>query len=136
MSHALINLGGNVVTLGGRPDGSPFRVGIRNPFEKDGAPLLTLELSDKSVVSSGNYERFFVKDGKLYHHILSTATGYPAESGLSQVTIISPDSTRADALSTLCYIYGYEKAASLLENYPDIQAIFVTEDGDIIYHNF
>ena len=136
VSHALINLGGNVVTLGGRPDGSPFRVGIRNPSEKDGAPLLTLELSDKSVVSSGNYERFFVKDGKLYHHILSTATGYPAESGLSQVTIISPDSTRADALSTLCYISGYEKAASLLENYPDIQAIFVTEDGEIIYHNF
>ena len=134
VSHALINLGGNVVTLGGRPDGSPFRVGIRNPSEKDGAPLLTLELSDKSVVSSGNYERFFVKDGKLYHHILSTATGYPAESGLSQVTIISPDSTRADALSTLCYISGYEKAASLLENYPDIQAIFVTEDGEIIYH--
>lgn len=136
VSHALINLGGNVVTLGGRPDGSPFRVGIRDPFAKDGAPLLTLELSDKSVVSSGNYERFFEKDGKLYHHILSTATGYPAQSGLSQMTIISPDSTRADALSTLCFISGYEKAASLLENYPDIQAIFVTEDGDVIYENF
>ena len=136
VASALINLGGNVVTLGSRPDGSPFRVGIRDPFEKDGSPLLTLELSDKSVVSSGNYERFFEKDGRLYHHILSTATGYPAESGLSQVTIISPDSTRADALSTLCFISGYEKAASLLENYPDIQAVFVTEDGDIIYENF
>lgn len=134
--NALINLGGNVVTLGGRPDGEPFRIGIRDPLETDGSPILTLELWDQSVVSSGNYERFFEKDGKLYHHILSTLTGYPAESGLAQVTIISPDSTRADALSTLCFVSGYEKAALLLENYPDIQAVFVTEDGDILYVNF
>ncbi len=136
VSSALINLGGNVVTLGSRPDGSAFRVGIRDPFETDGSPITTLELSGKSVVSSGNYERFFEKDGRLYHHILSTATGYPAQSSLAQVTIISPDSTRADALSTLCFISGYEKAASLLESYPDVQAIFVTEDGDLIYENF
>ena len=88
------------------------------------------------MVSSGNYERFFEKEGELYHHILSPQSGYPVKSGLAQVTIISPDSARADALSTLCFVQGYEKAASLLENYPDLQAIFVTEDGEIIYENF
>lgn len=136
VSSALINLGGNVLTLGSRPDGTPFRIGIQEPFSTSGTPALTLDLSDKSVVSSGNYERYFEQDGKLYHHILSTATGYPAQSGLSQVTIISDSSTDGDALSTLCFILGYEKAASLLENHPDIQAIFITEDGTILYANY
>lgn len=135
VTSAIINLGGNVVTLGVRPDGTPFKVGIRNPFNGDGEPLLVLDASDLSIVSSGDYERFFEKDGKLYHHILSPETGYPAESGLSQVTILSADSTSGDALSTLCFILGYEKAVSLLKKYPDIQAIFVTKDGEILYAN-
>lgn len=136
VTSALINLGGNVLALGGRPDGTPFCIGIQQPFEPGGTSALTLNLNDASVVSSGNYERCFIQDESLYHHILSTQTGYPAASGLSQVTIISSSSTAGDALSTLCFILGYEKAASLLENYPDIQAIFITEDGDILYVNF
>ncbi|MDE6891052.1 MAG: FAD:protein FMN transferase [Lachnospiraceae bacterium] len=135
VSSALINLGGNVVALGSRPDGSPFRVGVRDPFHTAGEPLLVLDALDLSVVSSGDYERFFEKDGRRYHHILSTETGYPAKGGLSQVTIISSDAAIADALSTLCFISGYEKAVSLLENHPDIQAVFVTEDGQILYAN-
>ncbi|MDE7286317.1 MAG: FAD:protein FMN transferase, partial [Lachnospiraceae bacterium] len=71
----------------------------------------------------------------LYHHILSPKTGYPAESGLLQVTILSPSSIDADALSTLCFLLGYEKAASLLKNHPDLQAIFITESGEIHYIN-
>ncbi len=136
VSSALINLGGNVVALGNKPDGTPYRVGIRDPFGSPGSVLLTLEVSGESVVSSGNYERFFEKDGKRYHHILSPETGYPAESGLAQATIISPASVDGDALSTLCFLLGYEKAASLLENYPDIRAIFVAEDGNVSYVNF
>ena len=136
VTSALINLGGNVLTLGSHPDGTPFRIGIQKPFDESGTAALTLEASDKSVVSSGNYERYFIEDGTLYHHILSTSTGYPVESGLSQVTIISDSSVSGDALSTLCFILGYEKAASLLENYPDIQAVFITEDGDLLYVNF
>lgn len=135
VTSALINLGGNVLALGNRPDGTPFHIGIQKPFCDSGTAILTLELSDKSVVSSGNYERYFMQGGKLYHHILSTSTGYPVGSGLSQVTIISDSSTVGDALSTLCFILGYEKAASLLENYPDVQAIFITEDGDILFTN-
>lgn len=136
VASALINLGGNVVILGSRPDGSPFRIGIQKPFAPAGSCALTLDLSDISAVSSGNYERYFEKDGILYHHILSTKTGYPVESGLAQVTILSPSSADGDALSTLCYILGYEKAARLLKNYPDIQAVFITEDGHIHYENF
>lgn len=136
VESALINLGGNVVTLGEKPDHTPFRIGIRDPFQTDGSPLMALDLTDKSVVSSGNYERFFEKDGKRYHHILSTHTGYPAWNGLAQVSILCPDATRADALSTLCFVLGEEKAASLLENYPDVQAIFVSEDGSLSYVNF
>lgn len=135
VTSALINLGGNVLALGNRPDGTPFHIGIQKPFSDSGTTALTLDLSDKSVVSSGNYERYFMQDEKLYHHILSTSTGYPVESGLSQVTIISDSSTDGDALSTLCFILGYEKAASLLENYPDVQAVFITEDGDILFAN-
>ncbi len=136
ISSALIYLGGNVVTVGNRPDSSPFRIGIQDPSAGQGNPLLTLDISDKSVVSSGDYERFFEQNGKKYHHILSTATGYPVRSGLSQVTIVSPASLDGDALSTLCFILGYEKAASLLKEHPDIQAVFVTEGGDIFYVNF
>ncbi len=136
VTSALINLGGNVVALGHKPDGTPFRIGIRDPFEGHGSTALTLDITDKSVVSSGNYERYFEKDGKLYHHILSTDTGYPAESGLSQVTILTSDSVDGDALSTLCFILGYEKAVSFLENFPEVQAIFIAEDGNISYVNF
>ncbi len=136
VSSAIINLGGNIVAVGNKPEGSPFQIGIRDPFNDSGAPLLTLDLSDKSVVSSGNYERFFIKDGKRYHHILSPKTGYPADSGIAQTTIISSSSTDGDALSTLCYILGYEKAVSMLKNFPDVWAVFVTEDGHIRYVNF
>lgn len=136
VTSALINLGGNVVILGSKPDGSPFRIGIQKPFDLTGTSALTLDLSDISVVSSGNYERYFEKDGKLYHHILSTGTGYPVESGLMQVTILSPASVDGDALSTLCFAAGYEKAVSLLKNYPDVRAVFITEDGSILYENF
>ena len=136
VTSALINLGGNLVAVGSKPDGTPFKIGIQKPFASSGTAALTLDLTDISVVSSGNYERYFEKDGRLYHHILSAETGCPVENELSQVTILSPDSTQADALSTLCFILGYEKAVRLLENYPDVQAVFITEDGQILYYHF
>lgn len=132
VQSALISLGGNILALGSKPDGSPFRVGIQKPFADTGTSIMTVEDSDRSIVSSGNYERYFEADGVLYHHILSTQTGYPVNSGLSQVTIISDDSVTGDALSTLCFILGYEKATTLLEDYPDVQAIFVLDDGSVI----
>lgn len=136
VTSALINLGGNVVAVGNKPDESLFRIGIQKPFASPGTAALTLDISDLSVVSSGNYERYFEKDGKLYHHILSTKTGYPSLSGLCQVTVLSDASVDGDALSTLCFILGYEKALSVLESFPEVRAVFITEEGDILYVNF
>lgn len=133
VESAIINLGGNVLTVGSKPDGTPFKVGIQKPFAPTGNTALSLEISDRSLVSSGNYERYFEKDGILYHHILSTTDGYPIDSGLSQVTIISDKSVDGDALSTLCFILGYEKGKELIDSLPDIEAVFITEDGEIYF---
>lgn len=132
VESALINLGGNVLAVGQKPGNQPFQVGIKRPFDDSGTPLLTIPVNDYSVVSSGNYERFFEKDGTLYHHILSTENGYPAESDLSQVTILSKESVDGDALSTICFLLGYEKANELILSLPDTEAIFVKTDGSIL----
>ena len=131
VKSALINLGGNVLTIGAHLDGSPFKIGIQNPLETSGTPLLSLEVSGKSVVSSGNYERCFEMDGVLYHHILSAATGFPVNNELSQVTVISDFSTDGDALSTLCFILGLEKGQALINSLAHTEAVFVTKDGQI-----
>ncbi len=131
VKSAIINLGGNVLTIGNKPDGTPYQVGIQEPFSKTGTPLLSLPVTDRSLVSSGNYERYFEKDGILYHHILSTCDGMPADSGLMQVTIISSSSADGDALSTLCFILGYEEGSKLVESLPDTEAVFVMKDGEI-----
>lgn len=128
VTSAIINLGGNVVAVGSMPDGSPYSVGIQKPFANIGTAALTLPLTDMSIVSSGNYERYFMKDEVLYHHILDTATGYPIDNDLLSVTILSPDSVDGDALSTLSFILGYEKSRLLIESLPDISAIFITKD--------
>ncbi len=131
VSSAIINLGGNVQTIGNKPDNTPYKVGVQKPFAETGTPLLTLSVTDKSVVSSGNYERFFQMNDMFYHHILSTANGYPAESDLSQVTVINDSSVDGDALSTLCFILGYEDGLSFIESLPDTEAVFVMQDGTI-----
>ncbi len=127
IKSAIINLGGNVVLLGSRPDGEPFKVGIEKPFGNEGEISDTLSVEDASVVTSGNYERYFEKDGKIYHHILNTKTGYPVESGLNAVTIVSNRSVDGDALSTACYCLGKEKAEELIKKIGDeeIKAYYV-----------
>lgn len=132
VENAIINLGGNVLTIGSRPDGTPFQVGVQDPFSQTGTSLLILSVTDQSLVSSGNYERCFEKDGILYHHILSTKDGYPVNNDLAQVTIISKKSVDGDALSTLCFVLGYEKGKSLIESLEGIEAIFVTQEGEIL----
>jgi thiamine biosynthesis lipoprotein len=132
VTSAIINLGGNVLTIGNRPDNTPFHVGIQKPFADTGTPVLTLDITDKSLVSSGNYERYFIRDDVLYHHILSTESGYPADSGLSGVTIISEHSVDGDALSTLCFILGYEKGKKLIDSLPDTEAVFLDTNGNIL----
>ena len=131
VEHALINLGGNMLALGGRYDGSPFRIGLQEPFADTGSVLDVLDVTDQSVVSSGNYERYFEKDGVIYHHILDPDTGYPIQNNLDQVTIISDASVDGDALSTTCYALGLEKGMELIQSLDDVEAVFVTHDGEI-----
>lgn len=128
IKHAMINLGGNVLTIGGKPDGSPFHIGIQKPFAEQNETIASVPVTDRSVVSSGVYERYFEKDGEIYHHLLDTATGYPTENNLLSVTILSSSSADGDALSTACFVLGLEKGMELINRIDDVDAIFVTDD--------
>lgn len=133
VTSALINLGGNILLVGGKPDGSAFNVGIQKPFEdRDAVVVAISELKDCSMVSSGIYERYFYdKSGNFYHHILDAKTGYPCNTNLQQVTIISKDSATGDALSTACFALGLEKGMELIHSLADVYAVFITSDGKL-----
>jgi len=128
IESALIDLGGNIIVLGGKPDGTPWNVGIQDPFRTRGEHIGILKLVNKSIVTSGSYEKFFFKDEKMFHHIIDPGTGYPAKSRIVSATIISDDSLDGDGLSTGVYIMGVEKSMQLIESFTGIDAIFVTED--------
>ena len=130
LKRAIIDLGGNIMTLGVRQDGRPWRVGIQNPLDNRGAYIGIVEVRDKTVVTSGVYERNFETDGVLYHHIFSPFDGYPANNGLLSVTIIADSSIDADALSTVVFVMGYERGIALLESL-GIEGIFVFEDMSV-----
>lgn len=129
VQSACINLGGNVLIIGEKPDGSPFRIGIQEPFAPDGVSLGTVEIRDTSVVTSGIYERCFYEDDVFYHHILDTTTGYPVDNELTAVTILCPSSTKADILSTACMCLGLEDGRHFLEGFPDAEYMLITKDG-------
>jgi thiamine biosynthesis lipoprotein len=127
---AVIDAGGDVYALGKRGN-KPWKVGIKDP--RGGEELLGyLEVEDLAVMGSGDYERFFEKDGKRYHHIFDPKTGYPAE-GLSGTTLIHPDPVAADAWNTALFVLGPEKGLALVEKTPGMEAIMVTTSGKIIY---
>lgn len=129
--HAIINLGGNVDVIGSKPDGSKYNIGIQKPFDETGEAITSVKLKDQTVVTSGIYERYFKKGGKLYHHILDPHTGYPCDNNLYSVSIITSSSTKADALSTTCFLLGYEKGMELINKMDGVEAIFITNDEKI-----
>ena len=128
VEHACINMGGNIVVFGGKPDGKPWTIGIRDPNGTPDQSEETVTLNDGVLVTSGNYERFFMLDGKRYHHILDPKSGMPVQNGLASVTILADSSAVADALSTACFVLGEEAAAALLAEY-HADAIFLYQDG-------
>lgn len=129
---ALINLGGNVRTIGSKPDGTPYVVGIQEPFADRGTVLTTVESAGSAVISSGTYERYFREDGRLYHHILDPETGYPAETDLSQVTVIGEDDTACDALATIGIVSGKESLIRLVRNsHLDVKVLFTDTFNDV-----
>ncbi|MGI6567731.1 MAG: FAD:protein FMN transferase [Limnochordia bacterium] len=131
VESALLNLGGNVYVIGGKPDGSAWRIGIQDPFADRGTHVTILQVRDTSIVTSGTYERFFIRNGKRYHHIMDPETGYPAETGLASVSIISPSSITGDALSTGVFLLGLEKGLALLEELEGVEGMLITNDRKV-----
>jgi len=131
IESAYINLGGNVVVLGNKPGGKPWKIGIQNPRDVNGKYIGIVEVSDKAVITSGDYERYFEENGERYHHILDPNTGYPANSGLISATIITKLSIDGDALSTAVFVLGLQKGMELVESLEGTEGIFITKDKSI-----
>ena len=129
VESALLNLGGNVQTVGAKPDGSPWQIGIKDPKGEDA--MMVLSIADQAVVTSGGYERYFEQDGQTYWHIMDPFTGHPADSGLISVTIVGDEGVVCDGLSTALFVMGLEKAADLWAQSGDFEAVFVTASGEV-----
>ncbi|MFA7572870.1 MAG: FAD:protein FMN transferase [Lutispora sp.] len=131
VKHAIINLGGNILAVGGNVNGNPWKIGVQNPFNPRGDYLGIVQIDNKSVVTSGIYERYFEQDGKRYHHILEPRTGYPGDNGLAGVSIITDKSIDGDGLSTSIFLLGLDKGMKLIEGLDNTEALFITTDKKI-----
>ena len=130
-ASALLNFGGNIVCFGGKPDGSPWKIGLQTPFAPSQAEYFAVtELNEGTVVTSGIYERFFHADGRTYHHIIDPRTGWPSRSGILSASVIGKDSMTADALSTSLLLLGWEKGLKLAEE-NGYYALCITENGEV-----
>ncbi len=129
IEYALVNAGGDIRVLGGKPDGKPWRIGIQHPRYSDSV-LDVVEVKDKVVVTSGDYERYFIVDGRRYHHILDPGNGYPASRCMS-VTIVTNSALKGDALATGVFVLGPEKGMELIERLPEVEGLIVASEGNI-----
>ncbi|MDD3404343.1 MAG: FAD:protein FMN transferase [Hespellia sp.] len=134
IQHGIISLGGNILTIGSKTDGTAYHIGIQKPFEENAA-ITSVDVKDQSVVSSGVYERYFTVNDQLYHHILNPFTGYPYDNHLLGVTIISDASVDGDALSTTCFALGLENGMKLIKSMDGVEALFITDDYEIHQSN-
>ena len=135
VKSAVIDLGGNIVAVGAKPDGSPWRIGIEQPFSERSEIIGALSTGAASIVTSGIYERQFTENGVLYHHILDPASGLPAKSDVISATVITESSTVGDALSTIIILAGSENAAALLEQSPGFMgALLMLESGELLQY--
>lgn len=132
VESACISLGGNVQTLGTKPDGSLWSVAVTNPKDT-GSAVGVLEVAEAAVVTSGDYQRYFdAEDGTRYHHILDPSTGYPTDNGLRSVTIVCDNGTMADALSTTMFVLGEEGAIAYQQEFGGFEMILITKDGRVV----
>lgn len=132
VTSAIINLGGNVYALGSK-SGSSWSVGIQDPFGRSQSPVAAVKVENKSVVTSGIYERYFQIGDEFYHHIIDPKTGMSVRNELTSVTIISDHSIDGDALSTSCYVLGINEGKALIESLEGVEAIFVDEYERVSY---
>ncbi|MCQ2548072.1 MAG: FAD:protein FMN transferase [Clostridia bacterium] len=133
VEHAVVNLGGNIATIGNKPNGDKFKIAIENPENDEATIIGTIEGDNTTCSTSGTYKRFFEVDGVRYHHILDVNTGYPCNSGVQLVTIISKvgNSVNCDCLSTVCLTYGVEEGLKLIESIDGVEAVFMDTEGNI-----
>ena len=134
VTSSIVSLGGNIQCLGTKPDGSAWRIGVKDPFNPDAGLSAIVQIVDKAVITSGGYERFFVDEetGVTYRHIVDPATGYPAESGLSSVSIVTANGMLGDGLSTALYILGLERATEFWRAHSaEFDALFIDNEGEI-----
>lgn len=134
ITAGILSAGSSILTFGTKPDGSKFRVGLRDPRGTQEDLIGVFTLTDLSISTSGDYEKYFEEDGKRYHHILDARTGEPADSGLMSVTVISENSALSDALSTAGFILGLDEGMNLLDKY-GVFAIFVDNQRNVYYNS-
>ena len=130
-TSAMLDLDGNVTVIGAKEDGSPWRVAVKDPRDT-GSYLCVLALTDVTLSTSGGYERYFEEDGVRYHHIIDPETGYPADSGLLSVTVVSADHLLADALSTALFVAGPEEALDFWRSRDDFELVLCTDQGELL----
>lgn len=130
LKGALLNFGGNIMTIGENKEGGNWKIGITDPLHPQNV-CCAVSVKDRCVITSGNYERYFIKDGVRYHHILDPFTGRPAESGVISTTIIGTDGAACDALSTACYVMGLDRAMKLIEGLDGMECVLIDEKGAI-----
>lgn len=135
VNSAIIDLGGNIYAHGIKPSGQDWNIGIQNPFSTRGDIIGVLKVKNKTVVTSGIYERYIEKDGVKYHHLLNPDTGYPFENNIAGVSIVTDKSIDADALSTTVFAKGLEEGLKFVETLPSVDAIFITKDNKVYITN-
>ncbi|MEG1164546.1 MAG: FAD:protein FMN transferase [Anaerovoracaceae bacterium] len=135
VTNAIIDLGGNIVAIGGKDESTDFNIGIERPYTDRSEIIGMVPLTDKTIVTSGVYERCFTVNGKTYHHILDVKTGYPVKSDVEAVTIVAQigQSVDCDGLSTTCLMLGVEKGKKLIESLDGVEALFIDKDDNITY---
>ena len=132
ITSALISFSSAIQAVGAKPNGSAWTIGIANPQNPQDY-IITLDIADTCVATSGSYEQVFEENGKIYHHIIAPSTGYPTENGLASVSVIGGNPTRADALSTALFVMGLDSATEFWKNNGGFEAVFITDSGEIYY---
>ena len=131
VESGLIDLGGNIYVTGRKPDGSDWKIGVRDPSSPWGAPALVLSVHDTSVITSGGYERFKVVNGEKYTHFFDSKTGKPVKNNLLSATLVTPDGSLGDGLATAFMVGGYEKSLSIIKNLPaSVGAILILQNEE------
>ncbi len=131
VKHAIVNLGGNILVIGGKTNGTLWKIGVQNPYDARGEYVGIMNMKDEAIVSSGTYERYFEENGKIYHHILDPKTGYPSDNDLVSVSIVTSKSIDGDGLSTSTFLLGLEKGMELIEHLDDVEAVFITKNKEV-----